>query len=322
MPSVARLKPPPAADEYPAVAALERDGMVILGDILDPGACAAMLGQARAIRDFGPALFLDEAGFLADPQYTGVNPRPGRNLYEQVSAHHALVEGNAVLGATLGALLGSGWTVLNAKFVCGVPESWIPDWVLARIRGNPVNNLGCFMRPEVRDVTYFYGIDFHQDLIDWKDREPDFLTVYAYLHDVGAEDAPLHVLPGSHALGATVFPHQLARDPADPAMWTYGDGAGGALACRQHVLTGSAGHVALWHACTLHGTMPDTADRERISLRFLIARDPGAAPGSVAIDRINATLSGARALSRTRRDVNAAGAAAIKQNVLFAARQG
>ena len=65
-----------------------------------------------------------------------------------------------------------------------MPATAVPDWLKARILGNPVNNLGAYVRPQYRDVTYFYGIDFHQDLIDYKAREADFLTLYVYLHPV------------------------------------------------------------------------------------------------------------------------------------------
>ena len=69
-----------------------------------------------------------------------------------------------------GGGVGEGYEILNKKIVCGVPESSVPPWLRARILGNPVNNLGAYVRPEYRDITYFYGIDFHQDLIDYKNR--------------------------------------------------------------------------------------------------------------------------------------------------------
>ena len=60
-----------------------------LGVVLDalPG-----LARIRATRDFGASLFLTEEAFDADPQYTGVNPRPGRNLLEGLEDQLAFVE--------------------------------------------------------------------------------------------------------------------------------------------------------------------------------------------------------------------------------------
>ncbi|MES2035258.1 MAG: phytanoyl-CoA dioxygenase family protein [Pseudomonadota bacterium] len=282
-------------------------------DGVDATAAAALLAAIRATRTFDGDLFLTETAFDADPQYTGVNPKPGRNLLDTFDDSLGFVERDAGIVAALTAMLGEGYELLNRKVVCGVPASAVPDWLRARIEGNPVNNLGAWVKPEYRDVTYFYGIDFHQDLIDFKDREADFVTLYIYLHDVGAHDAPLFLLEGSHRLGATVFPHDLTRNAGG---WTYRDERGGETECAQHLLTGPAGYAAMWHGCTLHGTQPDAADHERLSLRYLLAKTTS---GAVGIDTVNATLEGPTRLSATRQDLDAAGAARLRRNTVNAA---
>ena len=288
-----------------------RNGAHVFPEPLDARAAAELLDAIRKLRRFDATLFLTEAEFDADPRYVGVNPRPGRNLLEGFGRELDFVERDPQITGALTGLLGADYRILNKKVVCGVPDSAVPDWLKARIKGNPVNNLGAFVRPEVRDVTYFYGIDFHQDLIDFRDRDADFLTLYVYLHPVGPQDAPLYLLEGSHALGATLFPHALSPDGA--GHWRYEDGAGQARRVRQQVLTGQAGYAAIWHPCTLHGTQPDAADHERISLRYLVAR--GAASWS-GIDRVNATLAGPLRLSTTRVDLGDDGQARIRGNVV------
>ena len=276
---------------------------------VDAAAATALLADIRATRAFDDTLFLSEAEFDADPQYTGVNPKPGRNLLEQFEAKLGFVEQAPHIVEAVTALLGPDYEILNKKVVCGVPARSIPDWLKTRIHGNPVNNLGAYVKPQNRDITYFYGIDFHQDLIDYKDREADFITLYVYLHDVGTHDAPLFLLEDSHKLGGTLFPHDLTKNEGG---WLYRDGRGHEVQTRQHLLTGKTGYAAMWHACTLHGTQPDAADNERLSLRYLIARKPGAAaPG---MDAVNATLLGPLSLEATRKDLDARGAAQIKAN--------
>ena len=277
---------------------------------VDPAAAARLLAKIRATRAFDGSLFLTEADFDADPQHVGVNPRPGRNLLERFEADLAFVERDPAIVAGLTELLGAGYETLNKKVVCGVPASAVPAWLKARITDNPVNNLGAYVRPEHRDVTYFYGIDFHQDLIDYKDRDADFVTLYVYLHAVGSHDAPLYLLEGSHRLGGTLFPHDLT--PGGDG-WRYRDRAGGEVMTRQVMLTGGAGFTAMWHACTLHGTQPDAADNERLSLRYLFARRPGARGG---LDAVNAGLRGPLRLGDTRSDLDATGAARIKANTV------
>jgi hypothetical protein len=275
---------------------------------LDPGAANRLLGKVRATRAFDGSLFLSEADFDADPQYTGVNPRPGRNLLEAFEDDLAFVERDPGVVAALTELLGRGYETLNKKLVCGVPAKSVPAWLKARITDNPVNNLGAYVRPEYRDITYFYGIDFHQDLIDFKDRDADFVTLYVYLHPVGAHDAPLYLLEESHRLGGTLFPHDLTRNGDG---WRYRDGVGGEIDTRQIMLTGGAGFAAVWHACTLHGTQPDAADNERLSLRYLFAKRPGVRAG---LDAVNASLRGPSRLCDTRQDLDDRGAARIKAN--------
>jgi hypothetical protein len=286
-------------------------GAHVFGQKVDEAACARLLAALKAERDYGAGLFLSEAEFDADPQYRGVNPRPGRNLLERFSAELGFVERAPHIVSGLTALLGADYEIMDRKVVCGVPADAIPAWLKARIAGNPVNNLGPYVKPEYRDVTYFYGIDFHQDLIDFKDREADFVTLYVYLHPVTAADAPLFLLEGSQKLGASVFPHDLTR--TGPESWRYRNGAVGEVETRQRILTGGAGFAAVWHACTLHGTQPDDADHERISLRYLLGKRPGVRAG---LDAVNATLHGALRLSDTRVDLNDAGAARIKGNIV------
>jgi hypothetical protein len=281
---------------------------------VDAAAAGELLAEIRATRAFDATLFQGEAEFDADPQYTGVNPRPGRNLLERFEAKLGFVERAPQIVEAVTALLGEGYEILNKKVVCGVPARSIPDWLKARIHGNPVNNLGAYVKPQNRDITYFYGIDFHQDLIDYKDREADFLTLYVYLHPVTKADAPLYLLEGSHRLGGSVFPHDLTR--SDDDTWTYRNGAYGTARTRQRILTGGAGFAAMWHACTLHGTQPDAADHERISLRYLIARGGGRASG---METVNATLQGPLSLVDTRADLDAKGAAVIKANTVLKA---
>jgi ectoine hydroxylase-related dioxygenase (phytanoyl-CoA dioxygenase family) len=192
-----------------------------------------------------------------------------------------------------------------------VPAGSVPEWLKQRILGNPVNNLGAYVRPQYRDVTYFYGIDFHQDLIDYKQREADFLTLYIYLHPVTRADAPLYLLAGSHKLGGSVFPHNLSR--IGDSDWLYRNAEHGEVVARQRILTGETGFAAIWHACTLHGTKPDAADHERISLRYLVARRHD---GPTGLDAVNAKLQGPLSLSDTRADLAADGSAAIRRNTV------
>lgn len=290
---------------------LVETGAYLLDHPLDAAAAADLLGKIRAQRSFDHRLFQDETTFDADPQFRGVNPRPGRNLLEQFEPQLAFVQQDPALVTVLSEVLGPDYVFMDRKIVCGVPARSIPAWLKARIDGAPVNNLGPYVKPEYRDVTYFYGIDFHQDIIDYRDRVADFVTLYVYLHPVRRIDAPLFLLEGSHRLGATPFPHALNRQ--GPDVWRYASPDGEAIDVRQNVLTGEAGFAAIWHPFTLHGTQPDAADHERISLRYLVGRSSGAANG---MDAVNAAIRGPLSLTTTRVDLAEDGSARIRSNVV------
>lgn len=291
-------------------------GFHVFSPGVDPAAATALLEAVHATRAFGPDLFIDEADFLADPQFRGVNPRPGRNLVDGIEASLDFVERDPAIVAGLTELLGPNYQRLDRKLVCGVPRDWMPVWVQARTEGKAVNNLGPYIRPEYRDITYFAGIDFHQDLIDHPARTADFVTLYIYLHPVTAVDAPLFVLEGSQKLASTLFPHDLT--PKDGDQWTYGDGRGGTMTVTQRMLTGDTGYAAVWHACTLHGTQQDTAEHPRLSLRYLLARDPKA--GETGIDAVNRALGGPLSLAATRRDLAEDGSARDTGNIVSTIR--
>src|SRR5277367_1124376 len=86
-----------------------RDGAHLFDQPVNQGACADLLHLIRATRDFGASLFLTEEEFDADPQYTGVNPRSGRNLLERFEDHLGFVEQDPQLVEGITALLGPNY---------------------------------------------------------------------------------------------------------------------------------------------------------------------------------------------------------------------
>jgi len=209
---------------------------------------------------------------------------------------------------------------VDKKLVCGVPDSWVPQWVKAKIDGVNIACLGPFIKKKYRDITYFRGIDFHQDIIDWPkgstDLEPStFLTLYVYIHDVDTYDSPLHIIPKSHKLGATMFPHKLEKSSGN--NWIYEDDDGNKIECEALVLTGKAGYVGLWHNCTLHGTqrVKHESEKFRISLRYLIGKSNTNLQNTM-IDEINFTIGGNLQPEKTRLDIDSLGKAIMKGNII------
>ena len=164
-----------------------------------------------------------------------------------------------------------------------------------------IANLGAYIKPDYQDMTYFRGIDFHQDLIDHKSRTSDFITLYVYLDDVVMGMSPLAVIPRSHIFGATTFPHDLKIDWENNSC-TYSDRQGKEEKLDYKFLTGDSGQVYFWSALTLHGTHAQTADKPRISLRYLIERSTS--EEKFLIDELNESINSSLSLNSTRDDLN------------------
>jgi len=283
------------------------DGFAEMGPLFSPEDCAKLIGEVRKRRNFDN-LFLDEAAYRSNPQHVGVNPRVGRNLIEKLDSNF-IFENKTFLDA-MQRVLGNAWRVLDYKFVMGVPHSWLPDWLLQETKGLAVANLGAYVRPEYRDITYFHGIDFHQDIIDFKDRPADFVTGYIYLEDTTADSSPLHVVPGSHQFGATIFPHKI-HEHGGKVDYTADDGRRGSF--DKKILTGPTGSLYFWHACILHGTQPHGTTVPRISVRLLLEKNRRSTI-NCELDLVNARIKGKLSLETTRRDLDEVGAAALRGN--------
>ena len=262
--------------------------------------CEESLRIIKNNRIFGSNLFLDESEFNNQTVRWGTNPKPGRNLTEKLNIDLIIDE----IKDEITEVLGDGFEVMFPKVICGVPESWLPEYVKEEIHMNAIPNLGAFIKPEYRDITYFHGIDYHQDIIDYKDRVTDFITLYVYLDDVSENDAPLYILPKTHIQGCHTFPHDLTSE--DNKSYIYN----GTQITEELVLTGDVGTCYFWHSCLLHGTQPTKNSKERISLRFLISRKRS------LIDLCNDKINGDLKLTVTRIDVDENHVPIIRGNVL------
>lgn len=262
--------------------------------------CVESLKIIKDSRVFDSNLFLDENEFNKQTVRWGTNPKPGRNLTEKLNMQSFVEE----ISNEINEVLGENFEIMFPKVICGVPENWLPEYIKKEIYMNAIPNLGAFIKPEYRDITYFHGIDYHQDIIDYKNRVTDFITLYIYLDDVTENDAPLYILPKTHIQGCHTFPHDLTT--VDNKKYLYN----GIQVAEELILTGNVGTCYFWHSCLLHGTKPIKNYKERISLRFLISKKRS------LIDLCNDSIQGNLKLNVTRVDVDENHVPLIKNNIL------
>ena len=181
------------------------DGFVNLGSVLDKTVCHELVKKVYETRNFGPELFIEEKQHKDNQKPTKKNPGPGINLTEKFNLD--FIEKNKIIINTLNFILGIDFEIILKKFVVAAPSYWIPSWLKGKISASLAANLGPYIKEEFRDVSYFRGIDYHMDQIDFPNSNPDFITMYVYLNDTTPEMSPLHVIEKSHIYGPTKFPH-------------------------------------------------------------------------------------------------------------------
>ena len=184
------------------------DGFVRFNELLDQEECKKIDNNLKNNRNWGMDLFQSEESFLnefkdkpkkrTNPGYKGV-----QNLIDQYNMN--FIEQNDTIVRILNTILGFDYEIMLSKFVVAVSEIWMPEYVKKRNQEMLVPNFNQFMKKEYRDVTYFRGIDYHMDSVDWENQDNQFITMYIYLNDVDKSMSPLNIAKGSHIYGHSPF---------------------------------------------------------------------------------------------------------------------
>jgi len=286
-----------------------QDGFVSFPGFFPSSQCKSLLDEILSQRNFND-IFMSKNDFELNKQMTGTNPRAGRNLAEKLDTE--FIFGSKKFIELMKTVLGDRFRVLDYKFVAGIPKSKLPEWVKEIISDRLINNLGPYIKPEMRDITYFHGIDYHQDIIDFQHRELDFITVYVYLDKVSLKHAPLHILPKSHSLGCSSFPHNIRKIEC---KFLYTNDSGETIECDDKTLIGDSGDMSFWHSAILHGTQPQIEDESRVSLRILLERN-GPKNMSSWLDNCNSKIKGLTRIDKTRRDLDSNYEPILKGNII------
>jgi hypothetical protein len=279
----------------------EKKGTIILDEILDKNECDKLLEKVEKTRNWSTNIFRSKEDFEKDSQMQKTNPGRGvQNLAEEYNLD--FIEKNEYFIYCLNKLVGKDYEIILKKFVVGVPESWIPNWLKKIISKKLVANLGPYIKKEFRNITYFRGIDYHMDLIDHPGQLGDYVTVYVYLNDVDLNMSPLHLIESSHEFGATKFPHFIRNDQKDTI--DYGIDEKNYKKYNKHILTGKKGTIYLWSSMTLHGTKPTEGDKQRISLRYTIKKNKENYNNNTLIDNILHNVAHKKRLNVMRDDID------------------
>ena len=275
-----------------------KNGIEKCGIVFSRNDCKKLLREVKKSRNFS-SLFLSQKDWR-NKKYDHMkrNPGPGRNLLHKLETN--FIFENEVFKKFLSKTLGEYYKILDFKFVMGVPKHLMPNWVLDYTKNDHTVNLGQFIKPNYRDITYFRGIDFHQDIIDYPTRNPDFITAYIYLEKVTIKSAPLLLIPNSHYLGASHYPHKINKLNNHKLIYKVENKE---LTSKFEVLKGNPGSLFFWHPFILHGTQPHQEDLVRISVRILAEKNRQIFIGC-GLDKVNQKIKGKLKLKIYNKELN------------------
>ena len=289
-----------------------KKGIIEFKQILNQKKCNSLYKKLLINRKWGINLFKKEKDFLKNPQFKKTNPGKGKhNLAEKFDLR--FIENNKEIKNFLTNILGKNYEIILKKFVVGAPAHWIPAWLTKTVQNSLAANLGPYIKKKYRDVTYFRGIDYHMDQIDFPNQSSDFITLYVYLNDTNIKMSPLNVVEGSHVFGPTKFPHFI-KDIRDKNYIKYGPKKNKLKKFKKKKLMGKKGTAYIWTCLTLHGTQPHKKyDEFRISLRYLIRKSKKNKINTEIDNLLNYKL----VLDKTRNDINLKNFKQVKFNKIL-----
>lgn len=132
------------------------------------------------------------------------------------------------------------------------------DWILAPVRDLLGPNLRLHTsKLNMKSAGYGAAVEWHQDWAFYPHTNDDILAVGVIIDDMGEENGPLMVFPGSHK--GPVYDHH-----ADGVFAGAVDLADSGLDAADAVrLTGPAGSISLHHVRALHGSAANRSARDR-----------------------------------------------------------
>ena len=143
------------------------NGFYIFDELLNEESIDNLFKKMTDARTFSADLFTSENEYnTLQKNHLHSNPTTDFNFLNKFSDDLRFIEENTAIKGLITEFLGDDYEIVIKKLVCGVPKSWLPEWVKTKIDGVNVANLGPYIKQKYRDITYFRGIDFHQDIID------------------------------------------------------------------------------------------------------------------------------------------------------------
>ena len=207
-------------------------GAIVVPDVLSPSEVARLRAVTDEFVERARGLTTHDDVFDLEDSHTPAQPRVRR--IKAPDRHHPEYAG----------------LVRHPRIVEVLTDLWGPN---VRFDAAKLN---------LKAAGYGAAVEWHQDWAFYPHTNDDLAAVGVMMDDMALENGPLMVLPGSHR-GPVHDHHADGRfcGAMDPATC-------GVDFSRAVPLTGSAGAITVHHVRAIHGSAPNTSNRDRRLLLF------------------------------------------------------
>ena len=215
-------------DEYESV------GAIVVPDVLSPAEVAELRAVTDGFVERARAVTAHDAIYDLEDSHSPAQPRVRR--IKAPHLHHA----------AYAAL------VRHPKIVAVLQDLWGPDIRFDTAKLN------------LKSAGFGAAVEWHQDWAFYPHTNDDLAAVGVMMDDMALENGPLLIIPGSHK-DPVVHDHHGEDGRFCGAM----DPGKKEVDYRAAVsLTGKAGSITVHHVRAVHGSAPNTSDRDRRLLLF------------------------------------------------------
>ncbi|TDH61618.1 phytanoyl-CoA dioxygenase family protein [Dankookia rubra] len=215
-------------DEY------DRVGAIVVPDVLSPAEVAELRAVTDGFVERARAITAHDAIYDLEDSHTPAQPRVRR--IKAPHLHHA----------AYAAL------VRHPKIVAVLQDLWGPDIRFDTAKLN------------LKSAGFGAAVEWHQDWAFYPHTNDDLAAVGVMMDDMELENGPLLIIPGSHK-DPVVHDHHGEDGRFCGAM----DPGKKEVDYRAAVpLTGKAGSITVHHVRAVHGSAPNTSNRDRRLLLF------------------------------------------------------
>ena len=211
-----------------------RDGFIVVPDVLSPAEVAELRAVTDGFVERARAITTHDAIYDLEDSHSPAQPRVRR--IKAPHLHHA----------AYAAL------VRHPKIVAVLQDLWGPDIRFDTAKLN------------LKSAGFGAAVEWHQDWAFYPHTNDDLAAVGVMMDDMELENGPLLIIPGSHK-DPVVHDHHGEDGRFCGAMDPGKKEVDYAAAVP---LTGKAGSITVHHVRAVHGSAPNTSNRDRRLLLF------------------------------------------------------